>query len=36
MNELLKRLHYCLAFVAPWPLPRLAPFVDRLMATLER
>ena len=33
---MLKRLHYWLAFVAPWPLHKLAPVVDRLLAWLER
>lgn len=32
----MKKLHYWLAFVAPWPLYKLAPLVDRLMALRER
>lgn len=32
---LLTKLHAWLAFVAPWPLTKLAPLVDRLLAELE-
>lgn len=32
----MKKMHYWLAFVAPWPLCNLAPTVDRMMARRER
>lgn len=32
MKQLVVRLHYWLAFVAPWPVCLLAPLVDRAMA----
>lgn len=36
MTEMLKKLHYWLAYVAPWPLYKLARLVDRALAVLER
>lgn len=31
----LKKFHYWLAYVAPWPLCRLAPLADKLLARIE-
>lgn len=36
MIEMLKKLHYWLAYVAPWPVCKLATLVDKALAVLER
>ena len=35
MKKVLKRLHYWLAYVAPWPLCKLDLLVDKLLAKFE-